>query len=223
MNFLTICQKANTLAGMQGTVSSTTVSSGYQTNLIEFCRQAYVDLQEYRKDWPWMRKSVTFNTVASTTEYSLQTIWGIGVTVDLQRWIEDMLLYVDSNNYKNKLDRYTYDMYNLRNVEEQQETTPSIYAQDPVDKHLYINPPDDAYSVECHYYSTPVYLTESTDPPLLPESYHLWIAYQGAAHMAHFMGNSNLSMTNQSKADAMLGNLLRGEYPNKYVKVIGAA
>jgi hypothetical protein len=223
MNFLQICQKANTLSGLQGTVSSTTVTSGYQATLIEFCAQAFVDIQELRKDWPWMRSEVTFNTVAAQTEYTLANIFGIGNAVTLGRWILNMMLYVDTDNNPLPLRLWNYDRYILDKVAYEGSGPPDKFAQDPVDKHLHINPPDDAYSITGHFYTTPVVLVSDADIPLLPPSFHNLIAYQGAAHMSAFMGNSNLFQVNTAKADAMLGDLMRAENPGKKMIVMGAA
>jgi hypothetical protein len=217
MTFLQICQKANTLAGLQGTVTATTGVSGYQESLIEFCREAFMDIQDLRKDWPWMRSSVSFNTVANTSEYSLATI---GVT-DMARWVPGMILYKNANDEYTQLGSITYDEYILRKVTTSGSSIPSIYALDPVDKHLYLNPPNDVYEIECHYYTLPVELSASADTPLLPPAFHMLIAYQGAAHMAAFMGNNNLFGILTAKADAMLGDLMRSENPGKRMNVVG--
>jgi hypothetical protein len=221
MNFLEICQEANSLVGMQGTVSSTTVTSGYQEVLIKFCKQAYIDIQTMRKDWRWMRSSTTFNTVAGTTEYSLATIHG--GTHDIARWVPNMILYTDSNSYDTPLKRIPYDKYIKDDYPQASRATPALYATDPIDYHLYLNPPDDAYTITCHYYTMPVELSASADTPVMPEEHHMAIAYLGAAHFAAFMGNSNLYMILNTKADAMLGNLMRAHLPAKRVRLHGGA
>lgn len=219
MNFLSICQKANALAMMQGTVDDVTVTSGYQETLIEFCAQAWIDIQELRKDWPFMRSSVSFNTVASTTEYSLATI---GVT-DLARWVPGMITYINSDSYTSLLRQYSYDQYVLEDVALSDTNLPDVYAIDPVDKHLYLNPPSGAYTIKGHYYTLPVRLAADSDTPLLPPAFHMLIAYLGAAHYAGSIGNSNLFQMNTAKYDTMLGMLMRSEMPSKRVRLIGAA
>jgi hypothetical protein len=224
MNFLEICQEANTLSGMQGTVTSVTTTSGYQAILIKFVIDAYRDLQDYR-DWPWMRTSVQFNTVQGTTEYSLQDIVGIGNDTFIKKWVKGMITYLnpDNSNKRVPLRRVDYDSYLRRNLEQESEGRPWVYAEDPLDRHLHLNPPDDAYTIEAYYYTHPVILAADADIPLLPVSYHLLIAYMGAQRMAGFMGNSNLYTELITNADTMLGNLLRGHNPGKRVYTPGIA
>lgn len=223
MTFLQICQEANRICGLQGTVASTTVTSGYQETLVKFCKQAYIELQEYRPNWPWMRSSATFNTVASTTEYSLQTIMGIGNTVDIDRWVKGMIVYTDSDDATTPLHQMSYNSYIVRDVDDWGTGAPSHYAEDPVDRHLWINPPDTAYSITAYYYTRPVHLSASSDIPVMPVAFHMLIAFMGATHMAGFLGNSNLYNTLGVKSDNMLGMLLRANNPAKRARVIGAA
>jgi hypothetical protein len=205
---------------MQGVVSSVTVTSGYQEILIKMVKDAYVDLWVYR-DWPWTRESETFNTVQGTTEYSLATIVGIGDTVDIRKWVPGMILYVDSDGYRTPLRRVGYNYYVRNDIIKQDQSTPALYAEDPVDSHLYINPPAGAYSIEAHFYRYPVELAANGDTPDCPDSFHRYIAYAGAYRLAKFMGNPNLSQQLALQADVMLGNLLRGHNPAKRVRTLG--
>lgn len=217
MNFLQLCQEANRLASMQGVVSSVSITSGYQYNLIKYVRDAWIDLQNLRKDWPFMRSSLTFNTVADTNEYSLATI---GVT-DLKRW--HILQYTDSNGKKQPIRKMSYDYYITREINNDSSGKPLRYAEDPIDRHLYLSTPDDAYTITGYYFTQPVSLSGTTDTPTLPVSYHMLIAYLGALKMADHMGNNNLYMELEKDADFMLGNLMRDHNPGKRVRMIGIA
>jgi hypothetical protein len=225
MTFLEICQEANYLCGMQGVVSSVTVTSGYQEILVKFVIDAYNDLQVYRKDWPWMRSSVTFNTVQSTTEYSLQTIVGIGNPINIKRWVPGGIYYLDTNNNNDRVRLYSvsYNRYLTKNMDDDDENKPYAYAEDPIDNHLYLNPPDGVYTIEAHFYTVPTILAANSDVPLCPPSFHRLIAYMGARRMAGFMGNANLYNELTTQADVMLGNLLRAENPAKRVRLLGIA
>lgn len=217
MNFLKICQEANRLAGMQGTLSTVALSTSYQYTLVRFVAQAWIDLQNLRKDWFFMRSSVDFNTTAAKTEYTLANM---SVT-DVARW--HLITYTDSNSYIQKLDGMSRDQYLLDNVAQEGQGAPRVYAVDPIDKHLYLNPPDGVYAMTCHYITEPVELTGNTDEPTLPDSYHMLLAYLGAAHMTAFMGNSNLYTDLSFRADVMLGALMRSEVPTRRVKLRGIA
>ena len=215
MNFLQICQEANRLAGMQGTLSTVASSTSYQYTLVRFVAQAWIDLQTLRKDWPFMRSSVALNTTAAKTEYTLANL---GVT-DVARW--HLVTYLNSSSKNQKVNPMSYDSYLLDNVATEGAGAPRRYAVDPIDKHIYLNPPDAVYAMTLHYYTEPVELTGNTDEPTLSDSYHMLLAYMGAAHMAAFMGNSNLYSDLSFRADVMLGSLMRDELPRRRVKIRG--
>ena len=218
MNFLQICQEANRLASMQGTVSDVTVTTGYQVNLINHVVNAWVNIQNYRNDWPFMRSSGTFNTVAGTTSYTLSSE---GIS-DLKRFA--YLTYEDSNGNQVRIKKISYDEYVLRNIDQRSNSAPTVFAEDLVDRHIiYMNPPDDAYTITVHYYTEPVELSADSDIPKLPVSYHNLIAYMAAMYMCHEYGNANLYDKNRESADHMMGNLLRDHLPSKRMKVRGIA
>jgi hypothetical protein len=217
MNFLQICQEANRLSGMQGTLSTVASSTGYQYTLVRFVAQAWIDLQNLRKDWPFMRSTVDFNTTQAKTEYTLANL----AVTDVARW--RMLTYVDSQSLNQKLKPMSHDQYLLDNIAQQGQGAPVWYAVDPIDKHLYLNPPDAVYAVTGHYITEPVELTDNTDEPTLADSFHMVLAYLGGAHMAAFMGNSNLYNDLKFRADQMVGDLMRSETPARRAKLRGIA
>ena len=217
MNFIQICQEANRLAGMQGTISTVATATGYEYTLVRFVAQAWIDLQNLRKDWPFMKSDVTFNATVGKTEYSLSDI---GAT-DVARW--HLITYTDSDSDQQPLQEFSYDRYILDNKVNDSQGSPAIYAVDPVDKHLYLNPPDTTYSMTCYYFTEPVELTTASQEPSLADSFHMVLAYLGAAHMAAYMGNGNLYSELRFRADQMIGSLMRSENPAKRVFIRGIA
>ena len=218
MNYLQICQEVNNLVGLQGTFSSASAATGMQATLAQMVKSAWIDIQAYRKDWHFMRSSLTFNTVENTCEYSRATILG-GATDTIANWVPGMILYTDSDSYDTPLREVSYDYYVRYDYTEADASLPQIFAQDPVDKHLWINKPSGAYTITCHFISYPVDLTNNTDIPTLPIELHRAIVYRAAADMAAFLGNINGYQVYQQKADQMLGSVLRAENPGLKVRL----
>jgi hypothetical protein len=133
------------------------------------------------------------------------------------------LTYTNPQSRELKVYPVSYDQYILENIAQWGEGKPRKYAVDPIDKHLYLNPPDAVYAMTLHYISEPVELVNTTDEPTLADSFHMLLAYMGAAHMAAFMGNTNLYSDLSFRADVMLGSLMRSELPKKRVKLRGIA
>ena len=216
MNYLQLCQKAHSLCGLQGTFSSVTTTTLYQQTLAKFIAEAWYDIQDLRRDWPFLRASVSFSTVAGQSEY---TLTNIGAT-DIARWI-DMIYYTDASGGIHELGYMNYDTYILDAMSSKSQSTLDTYAVDPVDKHLYTNVPDAVYTVTGHYITTPTVLAANTDIPLLPVAFHNLIAYQGAAQMCAFLSNANMYNILIQKADSMMGSLMRSELPSRKMQVRG--
>jgi len=220
MNFLQICQEVNTMCGMQGSMSTAYGATGYQATLAKAVINAWIDIQNLRREWRFMRKSVTFNTVTSQYEYTLTNIFGPGNPQDIALWVPGMVYYA-SGDANMPLYMYEYDAYKHYDIAAQSNSTPYVYAADPIDRHLYINPPDGIYSITAHYWRTPQILSANTDTPVLPVQFHRAIVYRAAADFAAFMGNVNEYQVYTQKADSMIGSIMRTEVPAKRVKPKG--
>jgi hypothetical protein len=217
MTYLEICQKAHQAVGLQGTMSSVLSSSQYQQTLAKFIADAWVDIQSMRKNWPFMLSSVNFSTTAGKYEYSLNDM----TLTDLGRWKNDMIYSTNSSGERTYFRHIPYTEFLSDEIENQSNAAPSLYAVDPVDKHLYLNPPDAIYDITAHYYTVPVVLADNADVPLLPPAFHNLIVYLGGAYMASFLGQPNIFATLNNRADMMMGQMMRSELPARKANVVG--
>lgn len=86
MNFLQLVNRTRQNCGVSGADYVTTAgASGECLRLCNWVAEAYLDIQAMREDWEWLRKSVSFPTVAMQSTY---TIAQIGVT-DYGLWARD--------------------------------------------------------------------------------------------------------------------------------------
>jgi hypothetical protein len=218
MNYLQLCQKAHTLCGLQGTFSSVSTTTTYQQTLANFVAEAWTDIQNLRKDWPFMRSSVDISISQGVTEYALSTIFP--VTDDMARWIGQGW-WTDTDNTRKFIRWMGYAEYLYQNIDQSSQGPLQYVTQDPVDKHIYVNPPDGSYTLTLQYYTDNVVLANNDDEPLLPHTYHILIAYLGAAYMAAYLSNMSMYNLLQTKADSLMGSLMRTELPAQRINVQG--
>ena len=75
MNFLQIVNRVRQNCGVSGADYVTTAGlTGEGLRLCNWVAEAYQDIQAMREDWQWMRKSVSFPTVAGQSTYTVAQI-----------------------------------------------------------------------------------------------------------------------------------------------------
>lgn len=86
MNFLQLCNRVRQDCGISGSdLTTVTSQTGEFLRITNWVNEAWMDVQAMRTDWMWMRKSITFPTVAHQTTY---TPTQIGLT-DFSEWDRD--------------------------------------------------------------------------------------------------------------------------------------
>lgn len=181
---LQLCQK---LARESGSVSggatqplSVTGQSGRLAKLVAWIADAWVDIQEDRKDWTFLQKKFTSALIISNIEYMAVSF---GLT-DLGGWRDgnrDFSLYDPAVGAGDEsfLKRLDYDdFYALYFVGTQTAARPCHYAIAP-DNALCIGPkPDKAYVFNGRYRRAAQVLAANGDVPICPEQHDiiLWRA-----------------------------------------------
>jgi hypothetical protein len=223
MTYLQLCQKVNALAGMQGTFSAVTTATGYQATLAEIVADVWVDIQNLRRNWQFMRATVSFSTIVGQSEYTITNIFGSSTSL-VANWIGNMILYNKAADDVRALDNYGYDRFILNEKSQDDNAEPSIFAVDPTDKHLYLNPSDAIYSMTAHYFKKAIVLSVDADVPDAPEEFHRLIAYMATAEFcAGVTGDQGRADKYSKKADVLLGALMRNQIPMKRVRTRGIA
>lgn len=207
MNYLELCRRTNSIVGFQGVVSSVD-ATGYQETLTTAVRDAYKDIQRYRKDWDWMKKNKTVNVGDAQDEYTLQELWGED-TVDLAEY-----RYI---NYEGRrLPELDFDMYHLSDWTDRKE--PRLYSINPAGKSLLVSPLDAVYQVDLFYIRTLHELSGNNDTPLLPERHQQLIIYMAIVKISTFIGNGTLYDMYTHEAAKGMGQLMREENPYREVR-----
>ena len=211
MNFLKLCQEVNTYCGFQGSVSSVSVTGGYQAKIIQAVKKAWIDIQTERTEWRFLSYNVQFDTVDGTNEYSPTTIFDPAEPT-IAIWNKGSILY----NYT-PLIYMDYDLWIRKDLTETQSGTPSHFSIKPQDNSLLIYPVTDIYSINAHYWRTPQELLLTATIPILPEKHHWIIVYKAALGLSAFVGNQSIHQDASFNYAKAWGNLMRDENPVQHM------
>lgn len=214
MNFKTLVSKVHLHAGLQGSVVSVEATD-YQEYLAEAVRSAWIDLQNQREDWKFMREIVTFTTSVGTHEYTNDDIMtSVGNTFGVAKWDRDSFFKdgdemkeLSWDDYRKDPDSYNEEADSVRFV-----------VQEYRPQKLFV-PSVEAATIQAEYYRTPQELLKNTDVPLLPEEFHYIIVWKALEDVAAYLGNGAIYERHSFKHDVLENKLMRSQVPHKKIKV----
>lgn len=189
MSFLQMVQRLRQESSTSGAPPATTLNQvGDYRRLVDWISTAWMDIQNEKKDWFFMRQPIAFNTVASQQVY---TAAQCGVASFGNFKFDSFRFYRVSAGYASELD-LLYMLYDdFRNVHlfganRSRIQLPLNFSIDP-SKNFVIGPtPDDIYTVNGEGFAQPTELTLDTDRPTLPPQYHMAIVWRALMYYGTF-------------------------------------
>lgn len=182
MNYLELVQRLGREAGASGSIVTTHGATGETKRLCDWINSAWSDIQTMHQDWLWLRKSVSFTTVAGQATYSMPA--DIEIT-DFGMWARDTFrnyptatgtngeVFMDYVDYESWRNSYQYGA--LRNTR----SRPMVITITP-DKSIGLGPtPEDGYTITGDYFSAPTDLVLDADIPAMPTQFHMAIVWRG--------------------------------------------
>jgi len=216
MNFLEITKSVRILSGAQG-VGPLTVTgvTGYEATLVAFVKDAWLDIQNYREEWNFLKKSDSFFTAASKDTYTVSDI--LGPTNDFKKWDKDSLVITDAGR------KYQLKRIDLGKLEEVylnsiKESRPTVFAIDTSDSIVLKNIPGLMYNVDLKYWREPQILVADADVPLCKSSFHNLIVYKALEKAAIYLSSPEIYRNYSVEAARMLAQMMRVDNPAKVMK-----
>lgn len=180
MNFLQIAQRTREKCGISGTGPiSVTGQSGENLRIVNWCQESYVELQNERKDWMWMRQPFSFTTTLGQQDY---TPVQAGLQ-DLSHWRTDTLrVYRTAVGVNDEQHLRFYEYESFRDIYQYANRIPgrpNFFAVRPQDYALLLGPipSQDQFTVVGEYQKRATELAGNDDIPGLPEQFHMLIVY----------------------------------------------
>jgi len=211
MNFKTIVQKVNLHAGLQGTVNSVE-GQDYQEYLAEAVRSQYVNLQDERNNFKFLRETIEF-TLTTDTEYTNEFLTS-SLDHGIARWKRGSVLRNGENQKEIPYDTYwenrdRYEGNTNSNIVTFKEYPPAA---------LVVPSPEAGDVIRADYYRTPQVLEKNTDVPLIPEEFHYLLVWAALEDVAAYLGNQSIYERHSFKHDKLVNKFMRSQVPAQKIK-----
>lgn len=178
MNFLQLCQR---LARSSGTVAGvpnmTTLAgaTGRVAQVKDWVSQAYLDIQNERTDWLWMRKEFEKPLTIGEIRYT-DTAWSLQVAQWLPDtdWHRNITIYeTGKQEQEGAIEFIAWAEFRRRYlIGVHDANKPTAWSVSPQGELCFGNKPDKAYIVRGEYRMKPEILTADADVPDMPERHH---------------------------------------------------
>ncbi|WP_375188406.1 hypothetical protein [Sphingobium yanoikuyae] len=181
MDFLALFKAAASDSGIVAgfnNVATLAGVSGRPAQLAGWVRDAWIDIQNERNDWTWMRRR--FGPVALTPSVNLYLAAELGVT-RLGQWLGDRPGYRTFTVYdpdrgpasETDMEQISYDRWIERWGRGAHDSQmPREWAISPARELLLGPTPDKAYLLKGEYRASAQILSADADTPEMPEEYH---------------------------------------------------
>ena len=216
MNFLQLVQEFRRQARISGTGPSSVVSqTGNMQLAVNWILQAYEDIQNLHTDWMFLENDFSFNTIASTQNYTSTSI----SLSEFGEWKTNSFRYYlasTGSSGEQWLPHLRYEKFRdwyLFGPARTQTGQPHRFTVVP-DLSLSIFPlPDAIYTVVGRYYKKPQTMTANADIPIIPVKYHMIIVYRAMMHYGGWDVANEIFSRGQNEYMTLLNKLERTQLP----------
>jgi len=179
MNLLQLCNRLIDEAGITAShLTATAGQTGELARVVQWVQSAWLDIQNSRTEWRWMRKSATIVTVAGQSG-------GYDATAaDVATWCLDTArnyptvtgnvaeVFMDFVEYDDFRNSYLYGA--LRTAQ----SRPMVFTIEPANTLAFGPVSNGDYTVTNDYFSRAAELAGDSDSPGMPERYHMAIVWR---------------------------------------------
>ncbi|WP_020409806.1 hypothetical protein [Hahella ganghwensis] len=202
-NFLTLCADLAREAGLMGGAgpSSVTGQTGEAARLVNWIKQANIDIQRQFFDWKFLWVNHTVSLVAGSDDYP--------APIEYHYWQRDK--FSINGSPVEVIEWENWDQLSTAG-----EGQPYQVVIMP-DGGLKVFPtPDKAYTLIAPYYRRPQVLALNTDIPLIPESFHDLIWMRALIKYAHYESAPEVLERVQIEYPEGYEQLKASQLPDKY-------
>lgn len=211
MNFLQICQRVASKAGISGSSPITTIGqTGEAARIINWVQDAYVDIQERKPNWWFLRKDFEFNCVSGASTYAKSTV------ANNANWINrDIRCYLNTINDEQWLCYREWEDFKATRLIGSTRAVvgrPQDYSIKP-DKSIIFYPiPNDTYTIVGEHFQTARLFSGDDDVPLFGQ-YQMIIVYQALMYYAAYSSDASVYADAQKNFERLIDKLEYDETP----------
>lgn len=216
MNFLSMCQRLRSEAGLSGSGPASVLSqTGMQKKIVDWVRSADEDIQNLHSDWEFLVRDFDFATTAAQQAYTPDDA---GVS-DLNKWrsndceqISCRIEYADEQ-FLIMLSWRDFKRTYLNGVSRSITGRPQFFAIKP-DKSMILYPiPDAEYNISGEYFRKAKSLTENTEEPLYPSEYHMAAVWRALVLYGAYDAANEKYTHGQNEYNRLIGAMEANQMP----------
>lgn len=216
LTFLQMAQRLRQESGTSGMSPSTTVNQlGDVKRLVDWISTAWMDIQNEKSDWFFMRQPISFNTISGQGSY---TALQAGIASFGNFKIDSFRQYNVSNGFGSE-QRLAYlpydtfrDLYQYGTMRTTQQM-PVIFSVDP-SKNFLLGPlPDGIYCVNGEGYALPTEMAADTDRPSMPSQFHMAIVWRALMYYGQYEAAPEAYSHGQNEYNRLMSKLYADQAP----------
>jgi hypothetical protein len=211
MNFLQLVQRTKREAGISGGGPNTVIGqTGEMQRLVDWVRDAYIDIQNSQPAWNWLHKTATVVLAPGGQLYHPVTAWDV---FPLKYMGDSFWLYAtdDGPAFGGHLSEESYSK--IRLYDTPQIARPTGFIVLPTREIKFNAITDQEYALTFDYYATAEELDSDEDVPSMPEQYQMAIVWRALQHYADYEEVPYLRQTSTLKYTQVYDQMLRTETP----------
>ena len=208
MNYLELCQAVAREMGVNEP-ASTTGQTGDALRIVNWVKNAWLEVQASSAEWNFLWKRVSFETTTGTKQYTPSTN-------DVNVWdTHYFTLYktADGESTETALKVMPHYDFKREDVGTHENSRPTHVVLVPNGDILLYPTPDDAYTVQLAYWKHPVSLSANTDTPAIAEFLHGIIVDKAIEYYGVFEEAPNVYQGAALRYQQKLNRLLRSDSP----------
>ena len=216
MSFLDMVKRLHQESGSSGALPSSTVNQvGDVKKLVDWISTAWMDIQNDRQDWFFMREPISFYTTAAKRDYTVEEA---RIETFANYKLDSFRQYRLSVGFDSEMDLafMPYDQFRnfyLRGANRSMTGQPVSFTVDPA-KNFLIGPiPDDIYNVNGEGYAMPTEMLLDADRPTMPSQYHMAIVWKALQYYGTFEAAAESEARGRMAYDMLMGPLLIDQLP----------
>jgi hypothetical protein len=215
MTYLELCQQLRQDCGVSGTGPlSVTNQTGENKRLVDWIKNAWLELQLSKREWLFLRGSFSFTTTIAKQSY---TPTEAGITTRFRNWeTNSMRMGKTALGDRDEicLPHIPYETFRAIYLTGNQSLgRPLEFTTAPQLDIALGHIPDDVYTVRGEYYKKPQMLSQNGDIPDMPEEYHSLIVYKAMEKYALFESAPEVLQNAKMFGEPMLSALMTDQLP----------
>lgn len=216
MTFLQMVQRLRQESGTSGSApTSTQNQTGDFKRLVDWVSSAWMDIQNEKPDWFFMRQPISFNTTAGKSTYSATEA---GITSFGNYKKDSFRQYSIALGYgsEQRLNFIPYDTFRDLYQYASMRTTSQMPVNFTIDpqKNFLLGPiPNDVYCVNGEGFALPTEFSSDSDRPTLPSQYHMAIVWKALMYYGQFESAPEAYSHGQNEFRRLMNRLYEDQMP----------